>query len=156
MHFGRDAAIGAGAGLAVHEEKKRHHRAGVTETRTTRPTLMTRLKGRNANTRTVKTTTKMEPTPGRTPNTHNNAVGATGTRRTGGSRWGRRAAGGAVVADGEHHHHHHHNTRQPGIGDKINGAIMKLKGGLEGKPRKKAAGTRLMHGNNGRGSRQIL
>ncbi len=40
------------------------------------------------------------------------------------------------------------------MGDKISGAMLKLKGSLTGRPGKKAAGTRRMHGTDGRGSRR--
>ena len=45
--------------------------------------------------------------------------------------------------------------RKPTMGDKISGAMLKLKGSLTGRPGKKAAGTRRMHGTDGRGSRRV-
>ncbi|KAF3761151.1 hypothetical protein M406DRAFT_48035 [Cryphonectria parasitica EP155] len=73
-----------------------------------------------------------------------------------------------------HHHHHntrstrtttttrrrglfgrkkvHHQKRKPTIGDKIAGAMKKLKGSLTHNPAEKAAGTRRMRGTDGRGS----
>ncbi|KLU91171.1 hypothetical protein MAPG_09694 [Magnaporthiopsis poae ATCC 64411] len=72
-----------------------------------------------------------------------------------------------------HHHHHtttttttttrhrglfgrrrpvHHHKRKTTMGDKISGALLKLKGSLTGRPGQKAAGTRRMHGTDGRGS----
>ena len=74
-------------------------------------------------------------------------------------------------------HHHHHTTttttaaaprrrglfsrrrravvvqhRKPTMKDKISGALTKLRGSLTGRPGLKAAGTRRMHGTDGRGS----
>ncbi|KAF2235204.1 hypothetical protein EV356DRAFT_532208 [Viridothelium virens] len=58
-------------------------------------------------------------------------------------------------------HHHttttarapaHHHKRHATLGDKISGALMKLQGSLTRRPGKKAAGTRRMHGTDGRGS----
>ncbi|GJN70851.1 hypothetical protein VFPFJ_08632 [Purpureocillium lilacinum] len=75
-----------------------------------------------------------------------------------------------------HHHHHHHTTttttraprrsifsrrqrvavhhqkRKPTMKDKISGALTKLRGSLTRRPGLKAAGTRRMHGTDGRGS----
>jgi len=45
-----------------------------------------------------------------------------------------------------------HQKRKPTLGDKVSGAFMKLKGTLMGRPGEKAAGTRRMHGTDGRGS----
>ncbi|KAJ6787795.1 hypothetical protein PWT90_01472 [Aphanocladium album] len=47
---------------------------------------------------------------------------------------------------------HHHHQRKPSIGDKISGALLKLRGSLTHRPGVKAAGTRRMHGTDGRGS----
>jgi hypothetical protein len=85
----------------------------MTETTSTKPTLMTRLRGPNARTRTVKTTMTVEP---RTAHNHN-------TRTTGRSRWGRSRRDPVVQ-------HKRHAT----IGDKISGAMMKLKGSLTRRP----------------------
>lgn len=57
------------------------------------------------------------------------------------------------------HHTHavppvHHQKRHAGLGDKISGALMRLKGTLTRRPGVKAAGTRRMHGTDGRGSRR--
>ncbi|KAI0594650.1 hypothetical protein F4775DRAFT_423269 [Biscogniauxia sp. FL1348] len=48
----------------------------------------------------------------------------------------------------------HHQKRHATLGDKIAGAMMKLQGTLTRRPGKKAAGTRRMHGTDGRGSRR--
>ncbi|KAM3497213.1 hypothetical protein MY10362_009426 [Beauveria mimosiformis] len=47
---------------------------------------------------------------------------------------------------------HHHHQRKPSIGDKISGALLKLRGSLTHRPGVKAAGTRRMHGTDGRGA----
>ncbi|KAK4449147.1 hypothetical protein QBC34DRAFT_380621 [Podospora aff. communis PSN243] len=53
------------------------------------------------------------------------------------------------------HHHHHTQKRHATIGDKISGALLKLKGTLTGRPGQKAAGTRRMHGTDGRGQVKV-
>ncbi|KAF8543823.1 hypothetical protein BDD12DRAFT_801773 [Trichophaea hybrida] len=47
---------------------------------------------------------------------------------------------------------HHHHQRRPSIGDRISGALLKLKGTVTGRSGQKAAGTRRMRGTDGRGS----
>ncbi|KAF7860331.1 hypothetical protein EAF04_008458 [Stromatinia cepivora] len=49
--------------------------------------------------------------------------------------------------------HHHH--RKPSVGDKISGALLKLRGSLTRRPGLKAAGTRRMRGTDGRGSHHV-
>ncbi|MCJ1313327.1 hypothetical protein MMC25_007004 [Agyrium rufum] len=49
----------------------------------------------------------------------------------------------------------HHHQRRPSLGDKVSGAMMKLRGSLTRRPGLKAAGTRRTHGTDGRGSRRI-
>jgi len=54
----------------------------------------------------------------------------------------------------------HHNNgpvprRRTSIGDKVSGALMKLRGSLTRRPGLKAAGTRRMHGTDGRGSHRV-
>ncbi|KAF1982768.1 hypothetical protein K402DRAFT_307138, partial [Aulographum hederae CBS 113979] len=44
----------------------------------------------------------------------------------------------------------HHHRRRPSLGDKVSGAMMKLRGSLTRRPGLKAAGTRRMHGTDGR------
>ncbi|KAI1133426.1 hypothetical protein F5Y10DRAFT_228996 [Nemania abortiva] len=46
----------------------------------------------------------------------------------------------------------HHQKRHATLGDKVSGALLKLKGTLTHRPGQKAAGTRRMHGTDGRGS----
>ncbi|KAF7536692.1 hypothetical protein G7Z17_g12999 [Cylindrodendrum hubeiense] len=50
----------------------------------------------------------------------------------------------------------HHQHRKPTMKDKVSGALLKLKGSLTHRPAVKAAGTRRMHGTDGRGSRRRL
>ncbi|GAW25300.1 hypothetical protein SAMD00023353_0402250 [Rosellinia necatrix] len=50
------------------------------------------------------------------------------------------------------HHTVHHQKRHVTLGDKVSGALLKLKGTLTHRPGQKAAGTRRMHGTDGRGS----
>ncbi|KAJ5467913.1 hypothetical protein N7475_005665 [Penicillium sp. IBT 31633x] len=111
-------------------------RPATTTTRTTKPTLMTRLKGRNARSRTVKTTTTTHP---------NHTTGVRQPARTG-NRFGTRRRHGATTT-------HTHHRRKTTLGDKVSGAMLKLKGSLTHRPALKAAGTRRMHGTDGRGSR---
>ncbi|EPE34536.1 hypothetical protein GLAREA_10230 [Glarea lozoyensis ATCC 20868] len=114
----------------------RHTNNRMVETRTTKPTLMTRLRGRNANSRTVKTTTKIEPARNHhTTATRTHHTTHTHTRTT-------RSSAQPVV----------HHKRHASIGDKVSGAMMKLRGSLTRRPGLKAAGTRRMHGTDGRGS----
>jgi len=98
-----------------HEAINMHTRRNnnMVATRTTKPTLMTRLRGRNAKTRTVKTTTTLEPAP---------------VRAAPRSRWGR-SNRRTVHAQPVVHHRRHVS-----IGDKISGAMMKLKGSLTRRP----------------------
>ena len=62
-------------------------------------------------------------------------------------------------------HHHtggHHTTangvprRKVSMGDKISGAMMKLRGTVTRRPGLKAAGTRRMHGTDGLGSHRVV
>ncbi|KAF4760636.1 hypothetical protein N7455_001872 [Penicillium solitum] len=118
-------------------------RPATTTTRTTKPTLMTKLKGRNANSRTVKTTstTHQNPVHGHHHTGHTGRTGPTG--RTGG-RFGHKNAYGTST--------HTRHQRKTTLGDKVSGAMLKLKGSLTHRPAVKAAGTRRMHGTDGRGS----
>lgn len=87
---------------------RRHHRPTTTTTRESKPSLMTRLKGPNARTKTVKTKTT---TTRHGPSTH----------RTSKRRWG--------VSQPQHHH-----KRKVTMGDKVSGAMMRLKGSLTRRP----------------------
>ncbi|KAK3360072.1 hypothetical protein B0T25DRAFT_578092 [Lasiosphaeria hispida] len=57
-----------------------------------------------------------------------------------------------VAAHPAHGHVVHHQKRHATMGDKISGALLRLKGSLTGRPGQKAAGTRRMNGTDGRGS----
>jgi len=94
-------------------------------------------------------------------NTGTSTAGTTTTRRSG---WGSRRSG--VKANnhvgGVHVGTHggttapvHHHKRHVSIGDKLSGAMLKLKGSLTHRPAVKAAGTRRMHGTDGRGSHRV-
>ncbi|KAF7718865.1 Uncharacterized protein PECH_007180 [Penicillium ucsense] len=112
---------------------RRSHRPTTTTTRETKPSLMTRLKGPGARTQTTKTKTTT------TRHGHGHAT-TTGT----GHRTSKRHVGTTQPA--------HHHKRKVTMGDKVSGAMTKLKGTLTGRPGVKAAGTRRMHGTDGRGS----
>ncbi|KAH7094430.1 hypothetical protein FB567DRAFT_510174 [Paraphoma chrysanthemicola] len=49
----------------------------------------------------------------------------------------------------------HHHKRHATMGDKVSGALMKLRGSLTRRPGLKAAGTRRMHGTDGRNARRV-
>lgn len=103
-------------------------------TRTTaRPTLKQRLLGpkRATATRRAPATTTTTTTTTRTTRT-TPAHGAHGTH----------------AATGVHH------KRHATMGDKVSGALMKLRGSLTRRPGLKAAGTRRMHGTDGRNARR--
>ncbi|TGO87242.1 hypothetical protein BPOR_0239g00070 [Botrytis porri] len=105
--------------------------AHTTTTVTTKPSLLSRLRGAKTHRRTYENTT--------THSTHHRK------QRT----WGRRRAG--VTAQPVHHHH-----RKPSVGDKISGALLKLRGSLTRRPGLKAAGTRRMRGTDGKGSHHTV
>ncbi|KAF5847123.1 hypothetical protein GGP41_003411 [Bipolaris sorokiniana] len=105
----------------------------VRTTRTTaRPSLKTRLMGG----RKTRTHTKRAPAATTTTTTTTRT-----TRTTGG------------------HHGHaapvHHHKRHATMGDKVSGMMMKLRGSLTRRPGLKAAGTRRMHGTDGRNARRV-
>ncbi|KAF1358376.1 hypothetical protein EJ07DRAFT_125324 [Lizonia empirigonia] len=112
-------------------------------TRTTRstaqPSLKSRLLGGGTKRRTA---TKHNPATGSTTTT----TTTTKTTRTTG---GHHTAGHATATPV--HHHKRHVT----MGDKVSGALTKLKGSLTGRPGVKAAGTRRMHGTDGRNARRV-
>ncbi|KAF4553302.1 Hypothetical protein D9617_7g030290 [Elsinoe fawcettii] len=126
--------------------------AAPTGTRTThsKPSLMQRLRGNKAHTtRTTKhshnpitgthTTTTTEHA-----NHHHTPAAAPRAGRTSRKH---RTAGTTTTAPA------HHHRRRPSLGDKMSGAMMKLRGSLTRRPGLKAAGTRRMHGTDGRGAR---
>ncbi|EAT87689.1 hypothetical protein HBI56_120330 [Parastagonospora nodorum] len=99
---------------------------------TARPSLKTRLLGGGR--RTYAT---------RVPATTTTTTTTTKTTRTTGRH------GHATAAPV--HHHKRHAT----MGDKVSGALMKLRGSLTRRPGLKAAGTRRMHGTDGRNARRV-
>jgi hypothetical protein len=108
--------------------------------RTNKPSLMQRLRGGNT-TASRGTAAGTTATPAR-----RSRFGGGGTRTT------KRApvTSGTGVGGGTTHHH----QRKPSMGDKVSGAMLKLKGGMSGRSGEKAAGTRRMRGTDGRGSRR--
>ncbi|KAI5778310.1 hypothetical protein EDC01DRAFT_675030 [Geopyxis carbonaria] len=109
-----------------------HGHTTARTTRTKKPSLLSRLmtprrspRGHAGTTTTTTTTTRKAP------------ILNSGTRR------GHHHATAAPV---------HHQRRRPSMGDKISGALLKLKGTVSGRPGQKAAGTRRMHGTDGRGT----
>jgi hypothetical protein len=113
--------------------KMHHHNAhtsGVHTTHTTRtakPSFMSRF--------------RTTPRAG-----HNNGYNSTGVHdsaHAGGVHIGTHGGTTAPI---------HHHKRHVSIGDKISGAMLKLKGSLTHRSGVKAAGTRRMHGTDGRGS----
>ncbi|TRX95229.1 hypothetical protein FHL15_003921 [Xylaria flabelliformis] len=72
---------------------------------------------------------------------HQTTTRTTTTHRRGGGLFGR-----------SHQQPVHHQKRHATLGDKISGALLKLKGTITHRPGQKAAGTRRMHGTDGRGS----
>ncbi|KAK4575206.1 hypothetical protein LTR86_001058 [Recurvomyces mirabilis] len=125
--------------------------------------IMSRLRGRNNNAK-VTTSEHTNPITGahtrtKKTTTHPNGLGHHGhggrgpmatsnhthaTHRTANTR-----TTGTTAAPVQHHH------RKPSMGDKVSGAMMKLKGSLTGKTGVKAAGTRRMHGTDGKGSHRV-
>ncbi|KAF4785004.1 hypothetical protein HER10_EVM0001669 [Colletotrichum scovillei] len=84
--------------------------------------------------------------PAHTTHHHTTTKTTRTTKRGGGGLFSRRR--GPVT----HTAPVHHQRRKPSMGDKISGAMLKLKGTLTRRPGQKAAGTRRMHGTDGRGS----
>ncbi|KAF2461544.1 hypothetical protein BDY21DRAFT_368737 [Lineolata rhizophorae] len=112
-----------------------------TTRRTNKPTLMDRLRGNHGPTHTTSTRrTRHSPTQTTTTTTTTKQTTTTAHPPVASG------AGAAPVR--------HHQRRRPSIGDKVSGAMMRLKGSLTRRPGKKAAGTRRMHGTDGRGRRR--
>jgi len=79
----------------------------------------------------------------------------TTTRPARRSMFGRRRHHAHVSVGTTHNAPVHHQRRRTSIGDKVSGALMKLRGSLTRRPGLKAAGTRRMHGTDGRGSHRV-
>ncbi|PNS19545.1 hypothetical protein CAC42_7389 [Sphaceloma murrayae] len=114
-----------------------------------KPSLMQRLRGSKAQTTT---TTKHSHNP--ITGTHTTTHTTHGTphhtthKAPRSSRRTRRTAATTTTTAPAHHH-----RRRPSLGDKMSGAMMKIRGSLTRRPGLKAAGTRRMHGTDGRGAR---
>jgi len=106
-------------------------------TTTRKPGLLSRLRGRGNTTTTTTTTTTTRKT-------------RRGNRAHAGVHAG--PVGVSTTAGAPVHHHH---RRRPSMGDKVSGAMMKLRGSLTRRPGLKAAGTRRMHGTDGRGAHHV-
>src|SRR5690242_9404458 len=119
-----------------------HRTTAVPRARTTRATAQPSLKSKLLGGGNRRTTTKRNPVTGTTTTT----TTTTKTTRSTGARHNV----GATTA-GPVHHHKRHAT----MGDKVSGALTKLKGTLTGRPGVKAAGTRRMHGTDGRNARHV-
>lgn len=111
-------------------------RSRTTTTRTSRPTLMTRLKGPNARHKTYKT----EETVHHNGVGHHNHHGTTGTTTTTGT-----TSAGTMGTRRRNHHTTtntapaHHHRRRPSLGDKVSGAMMRMKGSLTRRPGEKVS-----------------
>jgi hypothetical protein len=123
--------------MGVFTRSHKPHGQTVTTTTTTttrpegttgygrKPTLMQRLKGNHAH-KSHTTRTHAAPRAKKTK-----VARANGTTRNGVPR------------------------RKVSVGDKVSGMMLKMKGSLTHRPGEKAAGTRRMHGTDGRGSRRV-
>ncbi|QDS77313.1 hypothetical protein FKW77_004677 [Venturia effusa] len=99
-------------------------------TTTRRPGLLARLRGAPktvTTTHTTTTTTRRTPRSKRHVNNFNTTTGAPVQ----------------------------HHRRKVSMGDKVSGAMMRLRGSLTRRPGLKAAGTRRMHGTDGRGAHHV-
>ncbi|RMZ05204.1 hypothetical protein D0860_06037 [Hortaea werneckii] len=125
---------------------------------TSKPGLLSRLRHRNS--------AKVTKTESTNPITGTHTVTKkTKTHPHGAGHHGH--GGSGPMASSRHSHHTRtrthrttttrtpaaHHRRKASLGDKVSGALMKLKGSLTHKPDVKAAGTRRMHGTDGKGSR---
>jgi hypothetical protein len=115
--------------MAFTRSRRTHHTTHTTQpTYVHKPSLLSRLTRRKPRTHATTTTTRT-------------------TRRTHRTHHAQPVATTAPLV--------HHQRRRPSLGDKVSGAILKLKGSLTRKPGQKAAGTRRMHGTDGRGTRRV-
>ncbi|KAK7179162.1 hypothetical protein DPSP01_012064 [Paraphaeosphaeria sporulosa] len=122
--------------MPLTSTRRTHHTTAPRTTRTTRtkPSLKTRLMG------APRTGTRTSAR--RAPATTTTTTTTKTTRTTHGA-----GHHGATTT----HHHKRHAT----MGDKVSGALMKLRGSLTRRPGLKAAGTRRMHGTDGRNARRV-
>lgn len=96
------------------------------QTTTTKPTIMQRLKGSGSNSHTTKQHAVKPQRVHKAKAARSNGVTKNGVPR-----------------------------RKTSIGDKVSGLVMKMKGSVTHRPGEKAAGTRRMHGTDGRGARRV-
>ena len=137
------------------------HHSTTPGTTSTRPTLMQRLRGKRT-THSTHTNTKHSHNPITGANTttttekvtehghgHHNGhtTTSTPTTTTGGGRMSRRnrrkhhghtASTGSTTANGVGGVGHHHHQRRPSLGDKVSGALMRVRGSLTRRPGLKA------------------
>lgn len=104
-----------------------HRGRTTTTTRTTKPTLMTRLKGPNAKSKTVKTTTTTNPST--THHTNKRHMGAQQHHTTATTPGISHRTNKRHLGPQQHHH-----KRKPTFGDKVSGAMMKMKGSITHRP----------------------
>ncbi|KIW13233.1 hypothetical protein PV08_08420 [Exophiala spinifera] len=121
--------------LGLGKTRSRRHPGGTTVTTTTTTTHHPAGTGAGG---VARKPTLMQRLRGRTTPRSTAATGRA-PRRT------RRARAAAPAT---------HHKRKTSIGDKVSGAMLKLKGTVTHRPGEKAAGTRRMHGTDGRGSRR--
>lgn len=115
----------------------------TTTTTTKKPSLLSRL--RNTHQAKVTTTQSTNPITGTTTttqktSTHPNGIGYKGHGGRGPLAGNREThyvntagGGGAGTVKGTTTTHHHHNKRKPSVGDKVSGALMKLRGSVMGR-----------------------
>ncbi|KAK3071205.1 hypothetical protein LTR53_009055 [Teratosphaeriaceae sp. CCFEE 6253] len=127
-------------------------RTRTTTAPTGKPGLVARLRNRNNTKVTTKTSTN--PITGAQTTTKKTTTHPQGLGHHGHGGRGPMASTNAATTG-----HHHttrapatHHQRKPSMGDKVSGALMKLRGSLTGRSGVKAAGTRRMHGTDGKGS----
>ncbi|EME40207.1 hypothetical protein DOTSEDRAFT_47610 [Dothistroma septosporum NZE10] len=129
--------------------------ARTAKTTTKKPSLLSRL--RNKNQAKVTTSQSTNPITGTTTTTQ--------TTKTHPNGYGSRGHGGRgpMASNREHHYTNttsiagvHHQKRKVSMGDRVSGAMMKLRGSATGKSGVKGAGTKRMQGTDGRGSRRVV
>ncbi|GAM83995.1 hypothetical protein ANO11243_019850 [Dothideomycetidae sp. 11243] len=140
--------------------------ANGTRTTTTKPSLMQRLRGAKGHTTTTQSTKHSHnPLTGSMTTTTTEKVTTHGTSATTPTTTGAGIMGtGSTTGVGRRSKRRHrvaaeqgvvHQQRNPSVGDKMSGAMMRLKGSLGGRSGVKGAGTRRMRGTDGRGATRI-
>ncbi|KAF2840707.1 hypothetical protein M501DRAFT_1014708 [Patellaria atrata CBS 101060] len=114
-----------------HTTTRTHHATPVRTTAARKPSLLSRLRGRRTatrrSTRVTPTTTTTTTVTQTTKTTRGHGTGVNGGARQG-----------------------HRRKRHASLGDKVSGLVLRVKGSLTGRRGVKAAGTRRMHGTDGR------